>query len=222
MQFLTPPFVIAILLALSWHEAAHALIAYRLGDPTARDEGRLTLNPIAHLDLLGTLLFLTVGFGWGKPVPVNPRNFRNVKRDSALTALAGPISNFVLAFIAFGILVMFFPDSLAGSVEGLMQASGGLAWQSFIREVLMSSLFINLGLMAFNLLPIAPLDGSKIIHPFIPWRYEDGYERFMRQGPFILLFLLIAERALNVPFLIYWIEGIMNVALTIMSVVFRL
>ncbi len=219
MEFLTPPFIIAILLALSWHEAAHALIAYRLGDPTAKYEGRLTLNPIAHLDPIGTLMFLFIGFGWGKPVPVNPRYFKHYKRDTALTALAGPVSNLILAFVAFFLLAFFFPAALTGSVDALVHpVSGGIAWQKFLVEILANSLFLNLGLMAFNLLPIAPLDGSKIIAPFIPVGFDEAYEKFLRQGPFILLFLLVAERAFNFPFLIYWIEGIMNGVLSLMSV----
>lgn len=218
MEFLTPPFIIAILLALSWHEAAHALIAYRLGDPTAKYEGRLTLNPIAHLDPIGTLMFLFIGFGWGKPVPVNPRYFKHYKRDTALTALAGPVSNLILAFVAFFILAFFFPSVPSGSVSGLVSTQAGSGPEKFLIEFLGDSLFLNLGLMAFNLLPVAPLDGSKIIAPFIPAGFDEAYGNYLRQGPFILLFLLVAERIMGFPFLIYWIEGIMNGVLTVMRI----
>ena len=101
MGFLNPIFILSILIALTVHEWAHAFVANRLGDPTAREMGRLTLNPIVHLDPMGTILFLLVGFGWGKPVPVNERYFHHPKRDTALVAAAGPVSNLVLAFIAF-------------------------------------------------------------------------------------------------------------------------
>src|SRR4051794_28802693 len=104
--FLNPAYIIAILFALSFHEAAHAWMANKLGDSTAKIEGRLTLNPLAHLDPIGTLLFIAVGFGWGKPVPVNPYYFRNPKRDSALTALAGPVSNLILAAVSFILLLL--------------------------------------------------------------------------------------------------------------------
>jgi hypothetical protein len=140
-----------------------------------------------------------------------------------LTALAGPVSNLILAFVAFILLAFFFPAALSGSVDSLVHpVSGGMAWQKFLVEILANSLFLNLGLMAFNLLPIAPLDGSKIIAPFIPAGFDEMYERFLRQGPFILLFLLVAERAFNFPFLIYWIEGIMSGVLSVMGMLIGL
>ncbi len=215
MTFLTPPAIIAILIALSVHEWAHGYVAWKLGDPTAKYEGRLTLNPVAHLDPMGTLLFLIVGFGWGKPVPINPRYFKNHRRDTALTAIAGPVSNLILAFCAFVLLTVFFPGVLMGSVTGLL-STGSIAWQSFLAETLSMSLFINLGLMAFNLLPIAPLDGSKILAPFIPRRYEYDYERFMQYGPFLLLGLLLADRILGIPVFYSWMTSIMNAVLNVM------
>lgn len=218
-SFLNPPFIISILIALSVHEWAHGFMANYLGDPTAKYEGRLTLNPIAHLDPMGTILFLMVGFGWGKPVPVNPQYFKKPKRDMALTAIAGPLSNLVLAFGAFFGLVIVSPSGFSNSAMGLLSVSGGElgAIQQFLVQVFASSLFLNLGLMAFNLLPVAPLDGSKIIHPFIPLKHEDMYYQFMQRGPFILLGLLIAERMLNIPILFGWIFGIMNPILKFMT-----
>lgn len=209
MTFLNPVFIISILIALSVHEAAHALAAYWLGDSTAKSEGRLTLNPIAHIDLLGALLFVTVGFGWGKPVPVDPRNFRHPKRDNALTALAGPVSNLLLAFLCFLALVLVGnPETSSAAL--LETPSVSQASMKFLLQLLESSLFLNLGLMAFNLLPIAPLDGSKIVEPFVPLRYEDQFSMFMQRGPYILLGLLLAERLLNFPFLSMWIEWLMD------------
>lgn len=198
LDFLTPPFIIAILLALTIHEWAHAYAAWKLGDPTAKYEGRLTLNPIAHLDPMGTILFLLVGFGWGKPVPVDPRFFRHPKRDMAIVALAGPLSNLVLAFVG----------EIATLLVGIFAVDPTSGIMMFISEFLQIFMILNLSLMAFNLLPIAPLDGSKILLPFIPRRYEWDYERFMQYGPYVLLFLLVAERMINFPFLAFWITTI--------------
>lgn len=216
-EFLTPPFIIAILLALSVHEWAHGVVANYLGDPTARYEGRLTLNPLAHLDPVGTIMFLIVGFGWGKPVPVDPRHFKHYKRDMALVSLAGPFSNLILAFIAFGFLAAFFPETLQYSPDALVESAtrGGLG--RFLDQFLQAMLYLNLGLMAFNLLPIAPLDGSKILIPFIPHRFDDQYEQLMRNGPWILLALLVAERVMNVPILMAWISLVMSPILFVMG-----
>ena len=223
MGFLNPIFILSILIALTVHEWAHAFVANRLGDPTAREMGRLTLNPIAHLDPMGTILFLLVGFGWGKPVPIDHRYFNHPKRDMAITAAAGPVSNLVLAFAAFIAL------SLLGlSVEGdsilsfLFQPSGENTLTTFFTQFLLSSVFVNLGLMAFNLLPIAPLDGSKVLQMFVPLRYEQAYEDIMQWGPYILLFLLIAERFVNFPFLSAWIETIMMFILTVFTTIVNL
>ncbi len=218
--FFNPIFIIAILIALSVHEAAHGYIAKRLGDPTAEMAGRVTLNPIAHIDPLGAILFLFVGFGWGKPVPVNPYNFRHPKRDSALVSLAGPASNLLLAILSFVALALL-SRTLPGSVGSLLSsATEGSVGVQFLGQLLGNLLFINLALMAFNLLPVAPLDGSKILHPFIPYRYEDAYEQFMRRGPYILLFLLLAESFLGFPFLSGWIEWIMGTVLSLLDLLF--
>lgn len=213
-----PPFIIAILAALTIHECAHAFVANYLGDPTAKNEGRVTLNPIAHLDPIGTLLFFIVHFGWGKPVPVDPRYFRHPKRDSALVALAGPASNLLLAIVSFALLAALAPQTLhVTSAENLLFAHGiGERLQAFASQVFANMLFINLALMAFNLLPIAPLDGSKVLHPFIPLRYEEQYDRFMQNGPYILIGLLVAERLFDIPILFTWINAIINSVLFVM------
>ncbi len=196
---LTPPFIIAMLLALSLHEMAHGLVAYWLGDPTAKYEGRLTLNPLAHLDPIGTLLFLTIGFGWGKPVPVNPRYFKKHKRDTALVSIAGPVSNLLLAFV-FG-CILWIIVTIAGA-----DAINVNPFLLFLVEICSASISLNIGLMAFNLLPIAPLDGSNILQAFIPLKYEDRYENFMRNGPYILLLLLVVGRIGGLDLLGAWIE----------------
>lgn len=207
-----PPFIIAILIALTVHEWAHAFVADRLGDPTPRGEGRLTLNPIAHLDPIGTLLFFLVSFGWGKPVPINPRYFRHYKRDAALTAIAGPVSNLILAILGLLIINHVLPL--------LVQVGSSDRIGLFFSEVLFNLVLINLSLMAFNLLPIAPLDGSKVLEAFIPLRHEDAYHRFMQRGPMILLAILILERVLNLPILATWmtlvVRGVMGVMMYVL------
>lgn len=149
----------AILIALTIHEAAHALVAYWLGDPTAKNLGRISLNPARHLDLYGSLLFLIARIGWGKPVPVNPQYFKNPKRDGALVALAGPLSNFILAVI-IAIPLVFAPEN---------------PFYTFL-EVTFE---LNVLLCALNLIPIPPLDGSKILAIFLPKATYYRYEQFL-------------------------------------------
>lgn len=211
MHFFNPTYIIAILIAISVHEWAHAITATKLGDPTPWNNGRVTLNPIAHLDLIGSILFLTVGYGWAKPVPVNSSYFSHPKRDLSLVALAGPFSNLVLAFIAF-IALLFLTHGQVSSVDFLLgdapvAASPGVA---VLLQILRGSLFVNLALMAFNLFPLAPLDGSNIIRIFIPAHLERRYEEFARISPFILLGLVL----LPIPFLSAWVFGIMDSVLT--------
>lgn len=217
-EVLNAPFIIAILAALTVHEWAHAYVANLLGDHTARSEGRMTLNPIAHLDPLGTLMFFLVHFGWGKPVPVDPRNFRSPRRDNALVALAGPASNLLFAFVCVLMLRIFAPSVLGvGSAQDLLFAGTvGLRLQAFLMKILADAVFLNLALMAFNLLPVAPLDGSNILHMFIPLRYEEMYEQFLHKGPMILLGLLIAERLFDIPLLLTWISFILDGTLAVM------
>jgi len=168
LMFIT--IALAILIAISVHKSAHALIALRLGDKTAADLGRTSLNPLAHLDPVGTLLLLFIGFGWGKPVPVNPGNLCNPKRDSFIIALAGPISNFVLAVL----------------LAGLYRLTYNLASEPLQTLILITGYF-NLLLLFFNLIPIPPLDGSKIIALFAPAHVYDFLERY----GYILLLMVI-------------------------------
>ncbi len=162
--------VLPILWAVTVHEFAHAWTAYRLGDPTARLAGRLTLNPIKHLDPLGTLLFFVVRIGWAKPVPVNPLNFRQPRRDMALVAVAGPVSNLLSAFF-FGFLARTLP------VTG--------AWHL----LLVYFVYINLVLAFFNLIPLFPLDGWTVLKFFLP--REPWVFTLERSGPILLLLLLV-------------------------------
>lgn len=219
MSALRPSFIIALLIALSVHEWAHALIAHKLGDPTAKEQGRLTLNPIAHLDLMGTILFFLVGFGWGKPVPVDPRYFKNWKRDTALVSIAGPISNLIVAFLAFGGLLLLSPGALSNDPWELLMGGAGGTLAKVVTDILRISIALNLGLMAFNLLPIAPLDGSKILQVVIPYRYDHEYNLWMQRGPWILLGLLIAEDILGIPLLMGWIDLILRPILAVMGMI---
>jgi Zn-dependent protease len=177
---LLPP----LLLSLSFHEWAHAWSAHRLGDDTAERMGRLTLNPLAHADLFGTILLplLGVPFGWAKPVPVNPARFRRDVKTSTgmmLTAGAGPLSNFFLATVCaiiIGVLARFAP--------GALEPGNG------VRDLLVMMVLINVTLGVFNLVPLPPLDGSRIVDGFMPLRLRPAWDQFSRIAPFILLALL--------------------------------
>lgn len=168
-----------ILLALTIHEYAHAFVADRLGDSTPRTQGRLTLNPLAHLDFLGTLLLFIARFGWAKPVQVDPRNFRHPQRDMMLVAAAGPISNILLALV-FGIVYQVFQGA---QIETRAEA--------FLQFIITYSVIINLILAFFNLLPIPPLDGSKIIKAFLPAAILPAFSKLESFGPFLLLGIIL-------------------------------
>jgi len=168
-----------ILFSLTVHEFFHAYIAYRFGDSTAKDMGRLTLNPLAHLDLFGTLMmFLShFRFGWAKPVPVNPYNLRNPRWADLWISAAGPLSNLSLAFL-FGLV---FRTVQGGSMQ-LPQA---------VYIMLFLGVQINVALAFFNLIPLHPLDGSHILRSILPERYEPQLNALDRFGPFILIFLIV-------------------------------
>jgi Zn-dependent protease len=170
-------FVVALLITLTVHEASHALVAYYLGDPTAKLNGRLTLNPVAHLDLMGSLIFLvTQTVGWGKPVPVNSNNFKNPLRDSALTALAGPFSNFLLAFI------VTFP--LKYLADYMPEPFALILWMTF---------HVSIFLGIFNLFPFPPLDGSKIVGLIIPKKYYRQYANYLANGAKYFLVVIVID-----------------------------
>ena len=182
----------AILVALTIHEFAHAFVADRYGDDTAKRSGRLTLNPLRHLDPLGTIMIFLVHFGWAKPVPVNPYNLRNPKKDMLWISAAGPLSNMALALIS-GLLLRIILAS-AGTYDKYSVLG-------FIIFMVVMSLQINLALAVFNILPIAPLDGSKILAGLLPARYSSIIFTAERYGPFILLGLIILGRATGVSIL---------------------
>ena len=172
-------FIIGLVFAITVHEFAHAFVAYRLGDPTAKLAGRLTLNPASHLDPLGTIALLVVGFGWGKPTPFDPFNLRNIKRDSALISVAGAASNFILAtLISIPYLVAYFTANLNPNFVMFYQILSIVIW-------------INLILGVFNLIPVAPLDGFKVLAGLLPRSWYEDFVETEKFGIFILLMLLI-------------------------------
>ena len=179
--------LIPVWLSLTVHEFAHGWSAEKLGDSTARQEGRLTLNPLAHIDPIGTLILPLMGvpFGWAKPVPVNPMNFDrkwNMRTGMLITAAAGPASNFLLAvFVSLltGLILRFFPDVHSGSL--LM---------AFIKLMVMM-IQINVALALFNLIPIYPLDGSRIADGIMPNNLRPAWEKFCRYAPFLLIMIFI-------------------------------
>lgn len=175
--------VIAVILAMGIHESAHGLVSYWFGDPTAKEEGRLTLNPFAHIDWAGLLCLLFFRFGWAKPVPVDPRYYKDPKTGMIWTAFAGPIANFLLAFVA----IFIYYGCVKAGVES-----------SFILSLLGSIAILSIGFGIFNLLPIPPLDGSKILFVFLPL---DKYLRFTQGSNvmMIVFILLIASGILDGP-----------------------
>jgi len=177
---LTPP----ILLAITVHETAHGWMAWKLGDPTAKNAGRLTLNPISHLDPIGTLVFfLTQVIGWAKPVPINPMYFKRPKTDMIWVALAGPVSNILLA-VASAIVLRQIIGPLSTWQTSYAYLIKPLLYMAFI------SIQINIGLAIFNLIPVPPLDGSKVLMGLLPDSALEGYLKFERYGFVVLLFLI--------------------------------
>lgn len=186
--------ILTLIIALTIHEFSHAFVADRLGDPTARYAGRLTLNPLKHLDVFGSLMLLVVGFGWAKPVPVNPSALRR-HSDSALmwVSLAGPASNLLLAILAGVILRL-----------RLVPWSGSGTFFPSPAEFLFTFLSINLLLMLFNLIPLAPLDGEKVAAFLLPPKLQQGFASIQQYGPLLLMFLLFVLPMVGVD-LIGWV-----------------
>lgn len=198
--------------AVPVHECAHAWVAEKMGDDTGRKQGRITLNPFAHLTLWGSLMMILVGFGWGKPVSVDPRNFKNPKKGMVLTALAGPASNFIMAFLSMIVYKVLAFLSFAKNSSTL----------DMMATVFVYITLINISLAVFNFLPIPPLDGSKIFNAILPekWYFTImKYENFI----FIALIILVYSGLLDAPlsflqnkvidvmlFLTGWVDNIMT------------
>ena len=178
-----------VLIAITFHEFAHAFVADRLGDDTARREGRLSLNPFDHLDPIGTVLLLFAGFGWGKPVHVNPRNYTrkmSMEKGEALVSIAGPVMNFLLAII---FAIVYYGIYKFADASFLMSTMGGI-----IMSLIASTVSINVGLGLFNLIPLPPLDGSKVIMPFLPYNAKQWF--------------INNEQIFYIIFIFLWISGL--------------
>ncbi len=177
-----------VLIALMFHELAHGWVSIKLGDPTPKYQGRMTLNPLAHLDPIGTLLMVITNFGWAKPVQINPRYYKDPKKGMALTALAGPLTNFLLALIAMLIYGVIFVIYLK---TGVFQNS-----MSTISYLIMRFVMLNLCFMVFNFIPIPPLDGSRILGLFLSNRAYFKLQQYERYS-FIAIILLSASGAFD-------------------------
>lgn len=202
IQFL---FVVpCVLIALTFHEFAHGYMAYKLGDPTAKNFGRLTLNPLKHLDPIGTICMIFFHFGWAKPVPINSRYFKKPRRDMALTAAAGPIMNFILAL--FGVLVC----RILTKIFVAFPAQSDFVYYIQYAALTLFSYFhmLNLSLGVFNLIPIPPLDGSRIFYIFLPPKWYFGvmkYEKYIQLALLVLLWTGLLSRPLSAA--VSWISG---------------
>ncbi len=189
----------AIVLCLSAHEAAHGGVAYLLGDRTARDYGRVTLSPLAHIDPWGFICLLLFGFGWARPVPVNVSNFKNKRLGMALTALAGPLANLLTAFIACGLFIWIFPKADISTNPFAYTVA------LFFRIVISMSV----GLCVFNLIPVHPLDGSRVVDAFMPFSWSMKLQKY--QQIIMLVFIMMLWFG--------WLDGVMSF---VTNVVFRL
>lgn len=215
-----------VLIALIFHEVAHGWMAYKLGDPTARNMGRLSLNPLKHLDPIGTLCMVFFRFGWAKPVPVNMRHFKKPRRDMAIVALAGPVMNLILSFIGAFLYVfiwnfvimkdqntaMYFFGEINGISDLPIQTSFMFNLKIASLELVGAFHVLNLSLAIFNLIPINPLDGSRILHILLPpkayyWLMQ--HERYIMIGLMVLLWTGVLTKPLSIA--VSWLsDGMIN------------
>lgn len=192
-----------ILFALSVHEFSHGWVADKLGDPTAKNSGRLTLNPSKHIDPIGLIAMFLVHVGWAKPVPVNTRYFKNAKRDTALVALAGPMSNLISAFVG---TLIYWALVIALSLRAV--TSSMPVWDGIL-IILANFIYLNIGLAIFNLIPIPPLDGSRILDAFLPTKLYLAYHKYEQIIRIVLLAVLIFD-IISIAPAVEAVSGVMN------------
>ena len=209
-----------VLFSLTVHEFSHGVTALALGDPTAKNRGRLTLNPIKHMNPVGALMMLLIGFGYAEPVPINPNYFKNRKVGMAVTAFAGPFSNFILALIAvFGFRIVI--NSASSSYEAALAFNQGNSVLYFIGFFLQLMALMNLSLMVFNLIPIPPLDGSRILNLFLPERYYFQLMRYERYTALIFFGVIyLSTRVFHFDILFGIPEAIFNGLYSLVSKIF--
>jgi Zn-dependent protease len=186
--------LVPALMAITCHEVSHGFVADKLGDNTARSMGRLTLNPLKHLDIVGTLMVFIIGIGWAKPVPVNFNNLRNPKRDMIWVAAAGPVTNFCLAFLSAMLM--------RGIVAAAERSGDAFPLETFIEPIVMMlafSIYINLLLAIFNLIPVPPLDGGRVAVGLLPYRQSAAFARIEPFGMIIILALIFLPDLLHLP-----------------------
>lgn len=208
-----------VILAMSFHEFAHAFAADRLGDSTPRNQGRLTLDPMKHIDPVGIFLLIFAHIGWGRPVQINPNNFSKVSREKGETivSLAGPLMNFILAFILmiiFYLLAIFIPNT------GILKSLSGINVMSVIMTMLYYAIVVNVGLGVFNLIPIPPLDGSKIFLRVLPYKVQRWIDDNMNiiQIVFLILFITNILGYITTPIIQVIMSGIEFVVSSIFSI----
>jgi Zn-dependent protease len=178
--------IISLLPALTLHEWAHGYAAYKLGDDTAKADGRLSLNPLDHLDPMGAIMMLLVGFGWAKPVPINTRKFKNPKRDIAITSIAGPLMNFIVAIISGLLFVLSVYICQANNITGITA--------EVIITIFQYSMLLNIGLGLFNLIPIPPLDGSNVLMCALPPKAAMHYSKLRYYSHYIMIGIVLLNR----------------------------
>lgn len=199
-----------IIIALSFHEAAHGFAAYKMGDPTARNLGRLTLNPIKHLDLFGCIVMLIAGYGWAKPVPINTRYFKNQRKGMALTALAGPVTNLVLGLIGVLLYRVTALVTTINSVTTVISHNEGI-YNLFVALLLFLQTFTlyNFCFFIFNMIPIPPFDGSRVLFAFLPDKYYFGIMKYERYIMIALIVFMTAGPGFPVSTIAwYMMEGV--------------
>ncbi len=178
--------LLSLIIAISVHEFSHAIVADRLGDPTPQLQGRVTLNPMAHIDLLGIAMILLVGFGWGKPVQFDPFNLRHPRKDAAFISIAGPLSNLIMALVGAGLFHLLLNTVYTSMSESIYSVAVNILLNFLVTFVLM-----NIRLCVFNLIPIHPLDGFKIVGGFLSREYAKQWYELERYGFIFLIIMLL-------------------------------